>query len=620
MLDQVPSLTIVRKTIPLELEDAVFRALSKVKADRFATVGQFAEALLNPSSTHAWRTVTRTTTAQQQRRAWSPAKRRAVFAAWSTTFVFGTVGASYAGWRLFLHPARAVAATSAATGGLDVKRVAVMYFSDESDTKQLGFLADGLTEGLIEQLGRARTLDVISKNGVSAARALDVSQDAVRDSIAHALKVGTLVTGSVEEGGRGYRVTVRLVDAFSGADLEKKSFEAPKQNVLQIRDTLAAVVSEFLRKRIGDEVALRELRSGTSNTQAWALAQRAERTRKEAEAALAEDSTDVAVRRFAAADSLLATAESLDPAWAAPSVRRAEIALRQAKAAPPEAAVSLVATGLAHAERALARDTRNADALEARGTLYYVRYVRHLEHDPAKAKESLEQARTDLKAAVAISPSQANAYQVLSHLYVQEPDFTEAKLAAQRAYEEDAYLANAPDVIWRLYTSSYELEQFADAEHWCDEGSRRFPANYRFVECRLWLMTAPTNKADVKLAWGLVDSLKKVAPNAPGSIGGRRYQMVAAAVIARAGLSDSARNVATRSRANAELDPAGDLVSFEAFVHVLRKDNDEAFRLLKSALVANPDVHWVSQDESTGWWWRSLKSDPRWLELRRAVH
>ena len=616
MLDQVPSLTIVRKTIPLEVEDAVLRALSKVKADRFPTVGQFAEALMNPSATHNWRTMTRGTTAQ--RRPWSPAKRRAIFAAWALAFIGGGGGMGYAGWRIFVQPTGAVAAT--ATGGLEAKHVAVMYFEDKSDDKQLGFLADALTEGLIDQLSLARTLDVVSKNGVAAARALDIEQDAVRDSIAKALKVGTLVTGSVEEGGRGYRVTVRLLDGYTGVDIAHKSFEAPKQNALQIRDTLSAVVAEFLRTRIGEEVALRELRNGTANTQAWALAQRGERTRKEAESALNADSTDVAERRFATADSLLAAAEGLDASWAAPSAGRAAIALRRARVAPPEQATALVATGLQHADRALARDPRSADALEARGTLNYLRFVRRLEHDPAKAKESLARAEGDLKAAVSASPSQANAYQVLSHLYMMQPNYTEAKLAAQRAYEEDAYLANAPDVVWRLYTASYELEQFADAEHWCDEGSRRFVSNYRFIECRLWLMTAPVKQPDVALAWRLVDSLKKVAPNAPGSFGGRRYQMAAAAVLARAGLADSARSVAVRNRADVQTDPARDLETFEAFVRVLLKDYDEAFRLLKSTLVANPEVHWVSQDESTGWWWRPIKNDPRFAELRSAAH
>ena len=617
MLDQVPSLTIVRKTIPPDIEDAVMRALSKVKADRFPTVGQFAEALTNPGSTQSWRTTRMTT---RQRAAWSPAKRRAVVAAWALAFLGGGGGLGYAGWKLFLHPERAAAAAGGAyaANGMDPRHVAVLYFADESKDKSLGYLADGLTEGLIDQLSQVRTLDVVSRGGAASVRRLDVTRDSVRDSVVHALKVGTLVTGAVEPGGRGYKVTVRLVDAFSGADVVRKSFEAPTENLLAIRDTLAAAVAEFLRPRIGDEVALRELRGGTSNTQAWSLVQRAERARKDAEGLLEDENMDGAKRQFALADSLLAAAESLDPAWVAPTIGRGNLLLRQAKlVTTPDDVGRLTSAGLAFAERALAREPRNADALELRGTLDYLRYLRQVERDPAQVKALLASAEKDLKASVSISPSNADAWQVLSHLYFQVPDFTEAKVAAQRAYEEDAYLANAPDVIWRLYLASYELEQFSDAEHWCAEGSRRFSRHPRFVECHLMQMTTPVAEPDVKAAWKLVDSLHTIAPHFPGSFDGRRYQMWAAAVLARAKLADSARHVVLRNRANEQIDPTHDLEVMETYVRVLLDDKDEAFHLLKSTLAANPE-HDVGSDKATAWWFRPLQTDPRFADIRRA--
>jgi len=44
-LDAVPSLSVVRQTIPEEVEEVVTRALAKVPADRFSTAGEFAHAL-----------------------------------------------------------------------------------------------------------------------------------------------------------------------------------------------------------------------------------------------------------------------------------------------------------------------------------------------------------------------------------------------------------------------------------------------------------------------------------------------------------------------------------------------------------------------------------------------
>ena len=71
------------------------------------------------------------------------------------------------------------------------------------------------------------------------------------------------------------------------------------------------------------------------------------------------------------------------------------------------------------------------------------------------------------------------------HLYNQSGDQVDVKLAARRAYEEDAYLSNADVILSRLFYSSYDLGQFSDAARWCDEGKSRFPENDKFVECRL---------------------------------------------------------------------------------------------------------------------------------------
>src|SRR5256885_6303782 len=46
-----------------------------------------------------------------------------------------------------------------------------------------------------------------------------------------------------------------------------------------------------------------------------------------------------------------------------------------------------------------------------------------------------------------------------------------------RSYEEDAYLTVANDVLWRLFIGSYDLQQFGQANRWCQEGGERFPAD-----------------------------------------------------------------------------------------------------------------------------------------------
>ena len=114
-----------------------------------------------------------------------------------------------------------------------------------------------------------------------------------------------------------------------------------------------------------------------------------------------------------------------------------------------------------------------------------------------------------------MSRTQASAWASLSHLYYQYNDVASAKLAAQSAYEEDAFLSNADVVLSRLFNASYDLEQIPDAVHWCAEGARRFPDDVRFVQCQLRLMVAKQVPADVPKAnmkdRPICDELRRVA-------------------------------------------------------------------------------------------------------------
>ena len=480
-----------------------------------------------------------------------------------------------------------------------------------SPKKDLAYLADGLTEELIAALTQVPSLSVISKNGVTPYQGAAVAPD----SVARALSAGTVVQGSVEDVGTRYRVTVRLIDGASGVDFKRASFEQSAGELLAVRDSLAGRVADFLRERLGEEVKLRERRHGTENADAWALLERGERTRKDAEALLGADSMAAATHSFRRADSLAAQAQTLDPAWPEPLVLRARLAYRQSRLdIDPLHAGPWIDRGLGLADQALQLDPKNPPALELRGTLRYWRYLLHLVPTPAAAAETLKQAEADLRAAVTLAPTQASAWSTLSHLNDQKPDYVEAKIDAQRAYESDAYLSVADQILWRLYATSYDLEQTADAIHWCAEGGRRFPEKPQFLDCQLWLMTARAVEPDAAKAWQLVDAMGKLTPARQWRLERVRAEIGVAAVLARAGLADSARRVLARSQASAELDPERELLSFEAFARTLLGDREGALRLLTEQIAANPQ-HRVGLARFSHWWWRELRDDSRFKAL-----
>jgi eukaryotic-like serine/threonine-protein kinase len=631
-MEVVPSLQVVRSSIPDEVEDAIMRSLEKTPADRFPTIREFADALaevdLGPQERRSSRSIRarrgtsggtgtvrrRSSGAVVAERPSIPAKiiastrnRGVRFWAIAAAVLLLVTGVSV--WTIWLRPG----AASGNTGGFSPNHIAVMYLESRGAQDSLGYLADGLTEALIHELSQVPTLQVISRNGVSPYKKANVTPD----SLARALKVGTLVTGDVAQSGDRLRVTVSLVNAGNGAEIGNKILERPRQEIFALQDDMAKEVAIFLRQRLGKEVELRRSRERTANTAAWELAQKASQEISGVEPLIAAGDVRAATRRFARADSLLANAEKEDPRWVTPATQRGWLAYREARLSgsfDKTYYAARIERGLAHVDRALQLAPSDPDALEIRGTLQYLRWLLNLAPDGAESARLLVDAENDLRASVAANPEQASAWTTLSHLLINKLETAEAKLAALRAYDADPYLTNANLTLWRLFSTSLDLEDGVEANRWCSEGRRRFPADPRFAECQIWLFALKSQTPDIPKAWSLLEEYVRLSPPNSRDFLRLRGQMLVAMALARAGLADSARSVAVRSRADATLDPPRELVSYEAIVHTILGDKDEAIRLLGRYFASNPQQR-SSQDRDDSWWYQSLRGDPRYEAL-----
>jgi serine/threonine-protein kinase len=263
------------------------------------------------------------------------------------------------------------------------------------------------------------------------------------------------------------------------------------------------------------------------------------------------------------------------------------------------------------AQISLSLDPENADALELKGKLEYWQWILDMEPDPDAAERLFEQAEADLRQAIANNPNQAGAWDYLSHLLLNKDQVPEAKMAASRAYQADAYMRNADVILWRLFSTSYDLEDQPEAEHWCQELGRRFPSNQRAIECGLWHMTIDGATVDVDSAWALADAYEQTLTPQTEAFYTRWVGMGMAAVLARAGLADSAGAVAERSRGDDELDPTKDLVYFEAFVRTLTGDHDIALDLLSEYMALSGK----DPSEVDHWWFDALREEPRYRTL-----
>ena len=595
-----PPLHETREGVADWIEAAVSRALAKAPADRWETVDEFSEALnAGPSGVGATTIVERREEKKKTRRYYTMAGT-------------GLVALALLAGAWTVYKKMAVTGGQASLG-FDPKRIAVLYFNDMSTNHQLGYLADGLTESVIDQLQNVTAVDVVSKNGVRQIRQHKVDAD----SAARILKAGTLVDGTVEPVGDRVRVKVRLIDGNNGDEVNHTEFESPSNDAIKLRDNVVSNVAALLRKRVGEQVKLQELKAGTKNPEAWVFAERAQNAMNDAEGFTSSGDTASATARLRAADSLLWLSESRDARWIQPVIMRGNVAFRQARiASNPTDMARSVDDGMKSADAAMTLDGTNAAALELRGTLRYWRWLNDLIPDPKESAATLRLAEADLQKSTTIDSHVATAWSVLSSLLTNkpEPDPMGAAIAARRAYEEDAYLSAAPDILWRLYSTAYDLEKPIEAKQWCDEGRRRFPSNPRFVQCQLWLLTLRGIKITPADSWHLVGQLRKVTPEKDWPFEGREAAMLVAAGLTRAGMQDSARRVLVRSRGNPEIDPSRDLIIDEAVVRVILADTTEALNLLKQYLVANPD-HRVGMANTQSWWWRDLKNDPRYRQM-----
>lgn len=494
----------------------------------------------------------------------------------------------------------------------DPRRIAVMYFEDRSPNGELGYLADGLTETLIDELAQVDALTVVSKNGSQMFRDTNASLD----SISNTLQVGTLVEGTVAESGDGYRVTVQMVDAATGEQVGSRRLERPKAELLDLLDDISRELSLFLRERVGEEIGMLQVTAGTASTEAWETVKRAERLAAEAQTLGAGGEFETASTMLIRADSLLDDAEQMDGEWVRPIADRGWLDFYQARLGGFDRSqyAAWIEQGLEHANRALLMAPQDASARELRGSLRYFQYLLNLAPNPEAAEALRDDAEADLRAAVDAEPGRATAWAALAHLSANKGDIAGAKLAALRSYEADKYLESANLTVWRLFISSLDLQDEVEAKKWCEEGQRRFPDDFRFAECQIMVMVLPGQQPDIDKAWQMLDRYVELSPEQMKEFTRADGQMWVAMALARAGLADSARAVALRARASPEVDPVRELAYTESVVQTWLGDYEEALRLLGLYLAANPsEVESLAKDQT--WYLEDLREQPGFRTL-----
>jgi serine/threonine protein kinase/tetratricopeptide (TPR) repeat protein len=176
------------------------------------------------------------------------------------------------------HPAATVAAN---------KSVAVLYFENQSGSKEDEYLRDGITEDVLTELSKIRGLNTFSRPTILAFRDKPVTPA----QIGQQLGAAYVLTGTMRRAGARLRINTQLVDTRTDFPVWSERFDREMKDVFEVQDEIARKIAEALRVTLSPQELEALAVKPTENLQAYDLYLRGKRyarrqTRQDLEFAL----------------------------------------------------------------------------------------------------------------------------------------------------------------------------------------------------------------------------------------------------------------------------------------------------------------------------------------------
>jgi TolB-like protein/class 3 adenylate cyclase/Tfp pilus assembly protein PilF len=143
--------------------------------------------------------------------------------------------------------------------------IAVLPFVNMSGDPEQQYFSDGITEDIITELLRFRSLFVIARN--SSFQYRDKSIDVRR--VGRELSVQYVVEGSVRKAGNSVRITAQLVDAATGNHLWAERYDRTLDDIFAVQDEVVHKIAARLEGRLATKVAELARRKPTQSMAAY---------------------------------------------------------------------------------------------------------------------------------------------------------------------------------------------------------------------------------------------------------------------------------------------------------------------------------------------------------------
>lgn len=145
------------------------------------------------------------------------------------------------------------------------KLVAVLYFENLSGAKEDEYFRDGMTEDIITELAKIRSLQVFPRAAVVA----------FRDKLATAPEVGRqllathVLGGSLRRAGNRLRITVQMVESRTGHSVWAERYDREMKDVFDVQEDIARCIAQALRISLSPQEDSTIARKPTENLQAY---------------------------------------------------------------------------------------------------------------------------------------------------------------------------------------------------------------------------------------------------------------------------------------------------------------------------------------------------------------
>jgi serine/threonine-protein kinase len=149
--------------------------------------------------------------------------------------------------------------------GKQVESIAVLPFTSERGSSDVEYLADGMTETLINSLSQLPSLNVKARSSVFRYK----NKELDLKKIASELNVQTVLTGHIVQRGAEMTLNLELIDTATENVLWGHRYESKSSEIVSLQSNIARDVSGRLKSRLSGAEETKVTRTATSDPEAY---------------------------------------------------------------------------------------------------------------------------------------------------------------------------------------------------------------------------------------------------------------------------------------------------------------------------------------------------------------